>query len=235
MNRLLAAIAVFLAAVPTASAQRGEGGKLPAPDVADERYGPHERNVLDLWKAKRESPTPLVVYIHGGGFRRGDKRSLSPALLSGCLERGISVAAIHYRLSQDAPFPAPFEDSARAIQFLRSRAADWNLDPTRFAATGGSAGAGISLWLGLGDDRADPGSDDPVARQSTRLSAMAVVNGQCSYDPRWLREHINDAAADHSAVTELFGLEAGERDTPEAHALSVLAHEHDRRADPDRR
>src|ERR1043165_9459952 len=45
----------------------------PAPTAADVHYGPHERNVLDFWKAPSEQPTPLVVYIHGGGFVAGDK------------------------------------------------------------------------------------------------------------------------------------------------------------------
>src|SRR5687767_2928244 len=64
--------------------------KLP-PDLANEKYGPHARNVLDLWKAKSDKPTPWVVYIHGGGFRGGSKETISPALLEGLLAKGISV------------------------------------------------------------------------------------------------------------------------------------------------
>ena len=58
---------------PPASAQQGQqaAGTKPAPDLENVSYGPHERNVLDLWKAKSDAPTPLVVYIHGGGFRGG--------------------------------------------------------------------------------------------------------------------------------------------------------------------
>src|SRR5438876_11889843 len=110
-----AAIAFILGLASPVAAQQEK----PAPDVKEEKYGPHERNVIDLWKAKSDTPTPLVVFIHGGGFRGGDKSNLSPALLGGCLKAGISVAAINYRLSQHAPFPAPMLDSARAVQFLR--------------------------------------------------------------------------------------------------------------------
>ena len=106
----------------------------------------YERNVLDLWKAKSDRPTPLVIYIHGGGFRSGDKSSVDARLLDRCLDAGISVAALNYRLSSQAPFPAPMLDSARAVQFLRSRASQWNLDPARFAATGG-LGRGRHLAL----------------------------------------------------------------------------------------
>jgi acetyl esterase len=193
--------------------------KLPAPDVKDEKYGPHERNVLDLWKAKSDAPTPLVIYIHGGGFRAGDKSTLDPDLLKRLLDAGISVAAINYRFSQHAPYPAPMLDGARAVQHLRSKAKDWNLDKTRFAATGGSAGAGISLWLAFRDDLADPKSADPVARESTRLSCAAVLGAQSSYDPRWIQKHIGGKAHEHPALLPFYGLKADEIDTPKAHKL----------------
>lgn len=63
-----------MALVPT-FAQRKQQVHKPslAPDIADHSYGPHERNVLDLWKAKSGRPTPLVIYIHGGAFAHGDK------------------------------------------------------------------------------------------------------------------------------------------------------------------
>src|SRR5690606_38153434 len=103
-------------------------------------------------------------------------------------EAGISIAAITYRLSDDAIAPAQFEDAARAVQFIRSKAGEWTIDPERFAACGGSAGAGLSLWLAFHDDMAKPDSDDPVARQSTRLKCAVVFNGQSSYDPRFTRD-----------------------------------------------
>ena len=210
---------------PSLAAQGQEQDKkkasqaVPQPDVRDEKYGPHERNVIDLWQAKSDKPTPLVVFIHGGGFRGGDKSGVSPILLSRCLESGISVAAINYRLSQHAPFPAPMLDSARAIQHMRSRASEWNIDPKRIACTGGSAGAGISLWLGFHDDLADPKSDDPVARQSTRLICMGVLGAQSSYDPRVIKEWIGGRAHEHPALQPFFGLNDDELDSPRAHKL----------------
>jgi acetyl esterase len=191
----------------------------PEADVKDAKYGPHERNVIDLWKAKSDKPTPLVVYIHGGGFRAGDKSTLDATLLAKCLDAGISVAAINYRFSQHAAFPAPMLDGGRAVQFIRSKAKDWNIDKTRIAATGGSAGAGISLWLAFKDDLADPKSDDPVARESTRLSCAAVLGAQSSYDPRWIKEKIGGKAHEHPALMPFYGLKADELDTPKAHKL----------------
>ncbi len=215
MRRTLA-VAVFLACAASAAAQNKFSRP---PDLADVRYGPHERNVLDLWKAKSARATPLVIYIHGGGFRAGDKNTLSPVLLDLCLEAGISVAAINYRLSHQAPYPAPMRDGARAVQFLRSRAREWNLDARRFGATGGSAGAGMSLWIGFHDDLADAKSADPVERQSTRLSAMAVMGAQTSYDPRVIAKVVGEAAARHPALEPFFGVRGEELKSERAHRL----------------
>jgi acetyl esterase/lipase len=191
----------------------------PPPDLQNVKYGPHERNVIDLWKAKSEKPTPLVLFIHGGGFRAGDKSNVAPELLRQCLDAGISVAAINYRLSQQAAFPAPMMDGAQAVQYLRSKAAEWNLDPKKIACTGGSAGAGISLWIGFHDDLADPKSADPVARQSTRLACMAVTAAQSSYDPRFIKKIIGGHAFEHPALQPFYGLKADELDSPRAHKL----------------
>jgi acetyl esterase/lipase len=148
----------------------------PKPTHADVRYGPHARNVLDLYLPASDRPTPLVLYIHGGGFQGGDKRSLSPADAKAYLDAGFAVAALNYRLTDTAPMPAAYRDCARGLQFLRHHARKWNLDPARVASTGGSAGAGTSLWLAFHDDLADPASDDAVARQSTCLRCVAVRN-----------------------------------------------------------
>jgi acetyl esterase len=213
---------LFLAGAHPASAQqpkkRAEPSR-PRPDLADVKYGPHERNVLDLWKAKSDQPTPLVVYIHGGGFRGGDKRSVNPQLLQLCLDAGISVMAVNYRLSPEVTFPAHYLDCARAIQFARSKAKEWNLDPKRVGATGGSAGAGTSLWIGFHDDLAQPKSDDPVERQSTRLTCMAVFGAQSTYDPHTIKEWVGGRAHEHPALDGFYGIPVAEMDTPKARKL----------------
>ena len=189
------------------------------PDFADVRYGPHERNVLDFWKARSDAPAPLLVYMHGGGFRGGDKSAMRPGFLDACLDAGLAMASINYRLSHQASSPAFMLDGARAIQFLRSMSAEWNIDPKRVAATGESAGAGIALWLGFHDDLADPDSADPVARQSTRLACMVAFNGQCSYDPRFFAEHGIGLAVEHPFIEPFYGIPRSEFDTPKAHKL----------------
>ena len=91
-----------------------------------------ERYLAAVWES---GATPVVLLIHGGGWVNGDKTSYGATMIDPFLKEGISVAAINYRFTQHAPYPAPMLDSARAIQFLRSKAGDWNLDPKRVAAS----------------------------------------------------------------------------------------------------
>ncbi len=182
--------------------ERDRSGTVPT--QADVAYGSNPRHVLDFWQAESDQPTPLFIWIHGGGFRGGDKKSFPGELRERCLEAGISCAAIHYRLSGEAPYPAAMHDSAKAVQFLRSKASEWNLDPSKFAAGGGSAGSGISQWLGYHDDLADPDSDDAVARQSTRLACVIPINMQSTYDPRVIKEVIPGQAYKHPALVAFF-------------------------------
>ena len=182
--------------------------KKPAPPAetteANVAYGNHVRNVLDFWKAESSKPAPLFIWIHGGGFRAGDKSSIPGDLLKQCLEAGISCASINYRLSEHAPYPAQMLDSARAVQFLRSKAGEWNLDAKHFAAGGGSEGSGISQWIGYHEDLADPKSNDPIARQSTRLSCVFPINMQSTYDPREIKRIIPGEAYKNPALLPLF-------------------------------
>lgn len=181
----------------------------PPPTHADVRYGTHERHVFDIWLTKSEDgrPTPLVIYIHGGGFRGGNKNTIRADSIKQFQEAGLSVAAIHYRLSDAGPYPIMMEDAARCLQTIRSRAKEWNLDATKIACYGGSAGAGISLWLGFHDDLADPKSPDPIARQSTRITAAATTNGQSTYDLFTFRDWFGvPQLKNHKALYPFYGV-----------------------------
>ena len=161
-------------------------GNRPPPTHADVSYGAHERNKLDLWLAKSDAPTPLVVYIHGGGFVNGSKAGASPAMIRGCLDAGVSYMAINYRFRDSAPIQDILRDGALSVQFVRSKAKEYNLDPERIASYGGSAGAGTSLWLAFHPDLADPKNADPVLRQSSRLTAAGAINAQATYNTQRL-------------------------------------------------
>ncbi|GAB5404918.1 MAG: alpha/beta hydrolase [Aureliella sp.] len=169
---------------------------VPQPTISEMRYGDHPRHVIDFWKADASEPTPLVLVIHGGGWQGGTKERLHRfADASALLDAGISVAACNYRLIKHAnaedvkpPVKAPLHDAARALQFLRSRAEELNIDKRRIGAAGGSAGACTSLWLAFNDDLADAKSSDAVARQSTRLFCAAVTGAQTTLDPKQMKE-----------------------------------------------
>ena len=196
---ILAPLPIVVAqAQPKAKAAKAAAKKAAAenppvvkPTLAEVRYGPHERHVLDFWRAASATPTPLVFVIHGGGWQGGEKERVNKFVnVAGLLAQGISVVAINYRFIKHAeaegvtpPVKAPLHDAARALQFVRSKAKEWNLDQSRIGAAGGSAGACSSLWLAFHDDLADPQSNDPIARESTRLYCAAVTVAQTTLDP----------------------------------------------------
>lgn len=179
----------------------------PIPTYADIAYGEHERHRFDLWipdSAKATAPFPLLLFFHGGGFVGGDKNSFDPRAF---LARGIACASANYRFvdGETTLSPAPFEDSVRALQTIRHRASEWNLDSGRIALTGGSAGGVITLWIGLHDDMADPDADDPIARQSTRVTCLMPINTPTNLDPAWIVENIGGPRHVHDSFAKLFG------------------------------
>ncbi|MCX6910313.1 MAG: alpha/beta hydrolase [Verrucomicrobia bacterium] len=165
----------------------------PKPTMANVAYGTHPKQVLDFWKAESSKPTPVLFYIHGGGWMGGSKDRVGG--IADYLKAGISVVSVEYRFIPEAtadkvvpPVKGPLHDAARALQFVRSKAAEWNIDKKRIGASGGSAGACSSLWLAFHPDLANPKSDDPVARESTRLFCAAVIGAQTTLDPQQMKE-----------------------------------------------
>ena len=174
-----------------------------APSFANVKYGEHERHVLDLWLADNAKPTPLAIYIHGGGFKAGSKEKLNPNELSQLLKAGISVAAINYRYVTTAPLPAAHNDAKQALQFIRSKAEQWKIDKDRIAAFGGSAGAQICMWLAFSDDMADPENKNVIERESTRLTCVATKGGQTTNDIEFWRNRIGPLLADKQELESL--------------------------------
>jgi len=220
--KLLALFLIGLFAA-TAFSQEEETKAQPAKlkaDIANGKYGPLERNVFDLWKPNSKKPTPLVVYIHGGGFVNGDKEKLSANILKRLLDSGIAVMAINYSLLPTHVYPQAYLDCARAIQFARFNAKDWNLDKSKIGATGSSAGGLTSLWIGFHNDLADPKSADPVLRESTRLSAMAVFSAQTALEPEIVGPRVGAATLMHGFYTgKFFGLKTADMSTPKVKEL----------------
>ncbi|MFZ1702225.1 MAG: alpha/beta hydrolase [Pyrinomonadaceae bacterium] len=204
--------------------------EMPKPDIADGKYGEFAANTFDLWKAKSKKPTPLVVYVHGGGLATGDKSKISANQLDQMLKAGLTVLAINYRLTPEAVFPQHYMDCARAIQYARYHAKDFNIDPKLVAATGSSAGGMASLWIGFHDEMADMKNTDPVLRESTRLKVMAVSSAQTTLVPDLVTKYVGSLALSYQTYTngKMFGLTKEEMRTAKGFelysAISPMTH-----------
>lgn len=163
----------------------------------------HPAQRLDVYLAKSEQPTPAMIFIHGGGWRAGSKKNVPRWLKRFVAEGELSVISVEYRFTNVKTHPAQVEDCLRAIQFVRAHAKEWNIDPERIGVTGGSAGGHLTAWVTLHDDAAQPDSDDPVARQSTRLACGVSFAGPTDWSLLKTVDH------KHPAYRQLVGHEPG--------------------------
>lgn len=176
------------------------------PTLARVPYGNDPQQFVDFYQASSTNPTAVIVYIHGGGWAGGSAAGILRTDVFGKnnqqgegvrknLTSGVSVVSVEYRLITRAqkagitpPVEWPLRDAARAVQFVRSKAKEWNIDTRHVGLTGSSAGGCSSLWLAMHADMADPKSPDPVARESTRPTCVGVLNAQSSLDPQQLKQ-----------------------------------------------
>jgi acetyl esterase/lipase len=138
--------------LPAGGMPGGMGGSMTSltPAFNDVAYASaSSAEKLDLYLPSGGGPFPLVIMIHGGGFFAGDKSDGGG--LSGVdqlVAAGYAVASINYRLSPEAKYPAQIYDAKTAVRFLRANAAQYNLNPDKFAAFGASAGGNLASLLG---------------------------------------------------------------------------------------
>lgn len=148
-----------LAALPSASgaetlrerwAKRMEARmqEAPAPGGVERSYGTDPLQTLDFWRVKN-AKAPLVVFIHGGGWKRGDKRNATGATkVTHWQAAGYAVASLDYRLVPEATVEQQATDVANAVAWLRGHAADLGFDPDRIVLVGHSAGAHLAALVG---------------------------------------------------------------------------------------
>lgn len=149
---------------------------------------------LDLYRpANRAEPLPLVIWIHGGGWRNGSKNPITRCV--GLLERGYAVASVEYRLSGEARFPAAIEDCKAAVSFLRFNADRYGLDPNRFGAWGSSAGGHLVSLLGVTNDIADFNTHAISKKASPAVQAVCNWFGPSDF----LRMNDFPGRIDHNA------------------------------------
>lgn len=156
-------------------------------------YGDHAKNTFDIFLPNSSQATPVIIFIHGGGFTSGEKEVLYqtgggedyPAEIRNYLNNNIAVASINYRLLDENDTEGvlkPLNDSKRCLQYIRSIAQDLNINKSQVALSGGSAGGGTALWLAFSPDMRKANDADPVLRESTRVLGVAANETQASYD-----------------------------------------------------
>ncbi len=130
---------------------------------------------LDIYKKKSiKKPTPTLVFIHGGAWKKGKRQDYLPYLID-FAEKGYITVTVSYRLSSVATFPAALEDVKCAVRWIRKNAAPYSIDPERIAVIGGSAGGHLALMLGYtGDDQFTGDCPDTV---SSRVCAIVDFYG----------------------------------------------------------
>lgn len=176
----------------------------------DISYGSDPDSRFDIFIPTSSSLTALVVFIHGGGFVGGDKSevySRHPDDIQDYLHNNIAFASINYKLrtvgSQEGVMVS-LNDIKRCIQFMRYYAKSLNIDKSKIACYGGSAGGGASIYLAFHPDMADPSNSDYISRESTRIKAAGHLTSQCTYDPITMIDIFNSAGID---VLSIPGLE----------------------------
>jgi acetyl esterase/lipase len=153
---------------------------------------------LDLWVPPTDTPAPLVVWIHGGGWMFGDRRYLPETLrpdqvFDALLAAGMSVATIDYRHALEAVFPAQLHDAKAAVRYLRAHADELGIDTTRIGVMGESAGGFLAAHVGLTAHRADLEGDLGVVGPSSAVDVVVDWYGPADFTtlpPKELPPHI---------------------------------------------
>jgi Carboxylesterase family len=190
-----------------------------AKDIA---YDNKARTQFDIWLPDSNTPTGLVIYVHGGGFTSGDKDFVYAVQSGGAwdfptdirylLQNNIAFATIRYtylnNTGETEGVKKPMSDVRRALQYIRNRASDFNIDKNKIVLAGNSAGASTSLWIAFNNDFANIASSDPVLRESSRVKGVVARETQASFniEDRW----VNDVFVDYGVTwTQILANETG--------------------------
>ena len=175
---------------------------------------------LDLYlPEKRDTPLPLLIWVHGGAWRSGSKDNPGPALQFA--SEGYAVAQVGYRLSGQAIFPAQIYDCKAAVRWLRANSQQYGLDPNRFAAWGSSAGGHLVALLGTSGGVKELEGDVNQLQTSSRVQAVVDWFGPTDFLQITNESHNSEFNAADSPVTELLGGTVAEKTQLAAQASPI--------------
>ncbi len=197
--------AVVVLATPAAELRARDDGHVIEKDIIYGRAGETEL-ALDLVRPDAgEGPFPGIVFIHGGGWRAGQRGSFR-ALAIQAAKRGYVAVTVSYRLTNvryddgraKHPFPAAVHDVKAAVRWLRKNAAKYKVDSERIGVSGGSAGGHLALMVGVTD--ADDGleGESGNAGESSRVKAVVNIFGVTDMVAGW------DETVGGKPIVELF-------------------------------
>jgi acetyl esterase/lipase len=120
--------------------------------ISNVAYGPHPRQVLDVWRTSRTpQDAPVIVYFHGGAWTFGDKREQGRPMLHEFVARGWIVVTSNYRLSPGNAWPTHMVDAKRVLGWVKKNIANYGGDIDRLIVAGGSAGGHLAALLALSE------------------------------------------------------------------------------------
>ncbi len=158
----------------------------PAPRARDVAYANLSASQkLDLYTPPGKGPYPVIVHVHGGAWRTGDKADPRALLgITALIKNGYAVASVNYRLSAEAKFPAQIQDVKTAVRWLRAHTLEYKLDPERIGAVGESAGGHLVALLGTANEIPElEGLDLGNRGYSSRVQAVVDLFGPIDFLP----------------------------------------------------
>lgn len=170
---------------------------------------------MDFARPKEgDGPFPAIIFIHGGGWRGGDRSMFRDALFS-VAQQGCAAVTVQYRFAPRHAFPAQLDDVRDAVRFVRERAKEWKVDPDRVAAFGGSAGAHLALLLATTADEGEAGEPSAAIKAAVSIAGPVDLTKRFPDGSRYMVEELlgQDRKADRDAqeaASPLFHLDAGD-------------------------
>ena len=143
---------------------------------------------LDIYQPKgMTKPAPLLVFIHGGGWRGGDRADYL-VYLTHFAKLGYVTATVSYRFLKEAPYPACVEDIMDAVQFFYKNGEKYNYDPDRICLIGGSAGSHLAMLAAYGWKKQGTVTDSTTASPH-KIKAVVEIYGPVDFTTPYARDH----------------------------------------------